>query len=143
MSPRVIAIVCCLLAPAAAGCWYGGPPTREYVQPPADASASMLVQVSFREGSERLTGAEVSPEFFPVTQVKPLVGRLFTAADFAAGASPTVMLHHDLWRRLFDSDPAIIGTAITVDGRPATVVGIMPRDFNFPAGAQLWMPRGK
>jgi hypothetical protein len=141
-SNRVVAVVYCLLAAAATGCWpHSGPSTRAYVQPPADASTSTLMQVSFREGSERVNGAEVSPEFFPASTAQPLLGRLFVAADFAAGATPTVMLHHDLWRRAFNSNPAIIGTAITVDGRPATLIGIMPRDFNFPAGAQVWRPR--
>jgi hypothetical protein len=142
MSRRVQVAASCLLALAAAGCWpYSGSPPREYVQPPVDASTATLMQVSFRDGSERVSGAEVSPEFIPTSNVQPLVGRMFSAADFTAGAAETVMLHHDLWRRAFESDPAIIGTAITVDGRPATVIGIMPRDFNFPAGAQVWRPR--
>ena len=140
MSLRAFAAMWCLAA--AAGCWpHSGSSTREYVPPPADASTSMLMQVSFREGSERVSGAEVSPDFFPASQAQPLLGRLFSADDFTAAATATVLLHHDLWRRAFKSDPGIIGSVITVDGRPATVVGIMPRDFNFPAGAQVWRPR--
>jgi putative ABC transport system permease protein len=134
--------VCWLLAVGVAGCT---PPAvqdnRQYRQPPADASTSTLMQVSFREGSERLSGAEVSPDFFPASQAQPMLGRLFSADDYTPGATATVLLHHDLWRRVFKSDPGIIGSVITVDGRPATVVGIMPRDFNFPTGAQVWRPR--
>jgi hypothetical protein len=52
------------------------------------------------------------------------------------------MLHHDLWRGAFKSDPSIIGKSIQLDGRGFTVIGITPRDFNFPAGAQVWIPRG-
>lgn len=142
MSYRVVVIGCVLLVTAGARCWpHGEPPARAYVEPPAEASTSKLVQVSFREGSERLTGAEVSPEFFSTAQAQPLLGRVFVRDDFTAGAM--VVLHHDLWQRAFNRDPAIIGTAIVVDGRPATVVGIMPRGFNFPTGAQIWMPRRK
>ncbi|HEX6185959.1 MAG TPA: ABC transporter permease [Pyrinomonadaceae bacterium] len=91
-----------------------------------------------REGSERVSGVVVSPEFFSVFGVNPLQGRLITPAQDAPGGPRVVVLGHTLWRQRFGGDASILGQSINLDGEPRTVVGVMPEGFQFPAGAELW-----
>jgi len=80
--------------------------------------------------------------------IAPALGRLIEAADEAKGAAPVVVLSHALWRDAFGGDPALVGRTVRIDGRPTTVVGIMPADFEFAApwmqgeSAQAWFPLG-
>ncbi len=85
----------------------------------------------------------VTAEFFSVFGVKPLSGRMFVPDDGKRGAAPVVMLSEGLWRGYFEGDPRIIGSSISLDKRPFTVVGIMPAAFRFPQLTktdQLWIP---
>ena len=57
------------------------------------------------------------------------------------GGARVVVLGHGLWQRRFGGDLGIVGQALTLDGKPATVVGVMPARFEFPVGRDLWVPR--
>jgi predicted permease len=80
---------------------------------------------------ERLTGVEVTRNFFPLLGVSPLVGRQFTAEEAVDDGPRVVLLSHRLWARRFASDRGIVGRVITLDGAPATVVGVLPPTFDF------------
>lgn len=71
----------------------------------------------------------VTPDFFPVLGVAPAAGRLFAREDETAGAPATLLLSFGLWQRRFGGDPAIVGHAVTVNDRPAIVVGVLPAGF--------------
>jgi len=71
----------------------------------------------------------VTPDFFPVLGVEPLVGRLLAREDETEGAPGTILLSHGLWQRRFGGDPGVVGRATTVNGRPAIVVGVLPPGF--------------
>ena len=86
-----------------------------------------------------LKGLGVLWDFFPVLGVQPRLGRGFVEGEFAAGAEPAVILSDALWRRIFDADPAILNTVVTLDGHPHHIVGIMPPSFQFPEGSELWV----
>jgi putative ABC transport system permease protein len=90
--------------------------------------------------SEAEPVAEMSAAAFRVTRVPPLAGRTLIQADEDAGAPPVVVIGHDLWRRRFGGDPGVIGHNVQLGGRHATVVGIMPEGFAFPAAHGLWVP---
>ena len=78
---------------------------------------------------------------FPLLGVEPELGRVFTSAEDQPGAAPVVVLSHKLWREVFGADPSIAGRAITLDGRPVRVIGVMPASFHFPYPAtQAWAP---
>jgi putative ABC transport system permease protein len=87
-----------------------------------------------------LTGRLVSWSFFQVLGVPPSLGRTLTAEDDRRGAGRVVVLGHDLWRNRFGADPRVVGSSLVLDGEPFTVVGVMPRGFAYPAGAELWTP---
>jgi putative ABC transport system permease protein len=80
---------------------------------------------------ERVLGAAVSADYFPLLRVKPELGRVFTADEDKPGASAVIVLSHALWQRRFGGDPNIVGREVNIGGK-ATVVGIMPAGFKFP-----------
>src|SRR5271170_3483454 len=71
--------------------------------------------------------------FFQVLGVHPARGRLFTAQETLHGAHPVALLANPYWRRQFSSDPEIVGKEIDLNGKPATVVGVLPDSFDFGA----------
>jgi Acidobacterial duplicated orphan permease len=90
---------------------------------------------------ERIDGQRVSASLFQLLGVEPQLGRTFRPEEDQPGANHVVILSHGLWQRRFGSDPAIIGRAINLDGQIFTVVGVMPRSFQFPSRTDhLWIP---
>jgi predicted permease len=89
---------------------------------------------------ERVDGAAVSANLFPLLGVQLARGRGFQAEEDRPGGPPVVILSDALWRRRFSEDPAILGRAVRVNGESYTVVGIMPAHFAFPSAADLWLP---
>ena len=81
---------------------------------------------------ERVQGAVVTPSLFPLLGVHPIKGRVFNETEFGEGNDGVVMVSERLWRRRFNSDPQLVGTQVSINGRSFTVVGIMPAKFEFP-----------
>jgi len=80
---------------------------------------------------ERLNAVPVSDNFFPILGVRPELGRTFTAAEVTINGPKTVILSHGLWTRRFAADPAIVGSAITLNDEAVTVIGVLPASFDF------------
>jgi putative ABC transport system permease protein len=93
-----------------------------------------------QEVPERISGYRVSPRFFETLGVAPQAGRGFLDEEGREGANRRVVLGHDLWQRSFGGDGGIVGRDGMVDGEPHLVVGIAPRGFRFPEGAEMWSP---
>lgn len=91
---------------------------------------------------ERHLGALVSWDLFPMLGVGPVLGRGFTPEEDQPNAAGVVLLSHMLWTTRYQQDAGILGQSLLLDGRPHTVVGIMPPDFAFPANQRLWVPIG-
>lgn len=112
----------------------------------------------------KIQSARVSSDFFPVFGVSPIIGRTFTADEDRPGAAVVAVISHHLWQSRFNSDPRLIGQIITLNdgGTQAsleaavsrgaagqsitlgdtgmTVIGVMPPEFEFPKGIDLWVP---
>ena len=90
---------------------------------------------------EQLSGKKVTPNFFDVLGVQPVVGRPFTAEEDKA-QSPVVVLGYNLWRRRFGGDESLIGRLILLNGVQTKVVGVMPKDFFFSdrKNSDYWVP---
>ena len=86
--------------------------------------------------------AQVTPNFFATLGVKPVIGRDFVDGEMQPDGPHVTILTHAFWRTEFGADPNIVGRVIHLDGKPATIVGVLPRDFEFgPANsAPLWVP---
>lgn len=90
---------------------------------------------------ETLNSGIVSGNLFQTLGVQPALGRGFAAADDSPAANGTVVLSWSLWKRRFGGDPAILNRTIDLDGKPYTVIGVMPAWFEFPdSTTQLWTP---
>ena len=90
---------------------------------------------------EPIQGLYVSANLFELLRVAPEKGRGFTADEDRAGGPPVVIISRGLWERRFGADPNAIGRSMSIGDTTATVVGIMPAEFQFlePA-AELWVP---
>ena len=104
------------------------------------ASTPTLVNLTEAGDPVRVRGAAITAEFFATLGASPRYGRAFTRDDEPSSAARVVILGSALWRERFNSDPSIVGRAITLDGVRHTVVGVMPDRFAFPDDAQLWLP---
>lgn len=91
--------------------------------------------------AEMVLGQKVSSEMFRVLDVKPMLGRDFRREEEQKGQERVIILSYGLWQSKFGGREDVLGKVITVNGEPVTVVGVMPRDFMFPAKQyQAWMP---
>jgi putative ABC transport system permease protein len=92
------------------------------------------------DGPERITNAVVSWDFFDMLRVQPFLGRTFKADEDVPGKNDVIVLSHRTWQRRLGGDRNVVGRAVTLDGKPATIVGVMPEGFGFPSDAEYWTP---
>jgi len=85
----------------------------------------------------RVKVAAATKELLPMLGVRPVVGRLFTAADDSPGEPRVALLSEGLWRSRFGSDPAIVGRVVDLDGEAYTVVGVVPSRIDVPIGVPV------
>lgn len=105
------------------------------------ARATTLEHVATVQGSgsmvteggepERIFGAVVSADYFPLFRVKPILGRVFTREEDKPGGPSVTVISHSLWQRRFGADPNIIGREVDLGGK-STVIGVLPSGFEFP-----------
>jgi len=93
-------------------------------------------------GPQLVDGLVTTPSLFSVLEVRPALGRLFLSGEDKPGHAPVALISWGLFQRRYGGDPRIIGETLHVNGIATTLVGVMPRGFDFPRGAQMWMPPG-
>jgi predicted permease len=91
---------------------------------------------------ETVSAAFVSASFFDTLRARPLLGRTFLAQEDEPAAGGVLVLSHGLWQRRFGGDPAVLGRKVNDGDEPFTIIGVMPKEFDFPQGAELWTPVG-
>ncbi|MCW5963390.1 MAG: ABC transporter permease [Bryobacterales bacterium] len=113
---------------------------------------SATINLTGTDLPERVRGAWVSADMFPLLSVQPQLGRGFTAEDEAESSPPVVILSQTLWHRRFGGRRDVLGSTIRLNDKPYTVVGVMPAGFAFPRGneyphseripelTELWRP---
>jgi putative ABC transport system permease protein len=90
--------------------------------------------------AERVDGVSTTWDLFSMLGATPAAGRGFLPEDDRAGAPRTAVLSYGFWQRKFGGDRAVIGRTITVNGAPATIVGVMPGNFRFFDSPDMFMP---
>jgi putative ABC transport system permease protein len=90
------------------------------------------------ERPEKIQGERVTWDYFPTLGLTPIAGRAFTQEEDKPGAPTVLLLSNGLWQRRFGGDPGILGKAISFNGQPVTVVGIMPNDYR--PNIEFWAP---
>ena len=81
-------------------------------------------------------------EFAAVLGVRPVLGRFFTPEEDRPKGPPVVVLGHGLWQERFGGEPDVLGRTLRLDGVARTIVGVMPREAEFPVRARLFVPLG-
>jgi len=111
-----------------------------------DLAAYTMTPVGLTAGdrTDRVWGEIVSGNYFDVMGVRPTLGRGFLPEEGRVpGADPIVVLSYGLWARRFNFDPGIVGTTITLNSHPFTVIGVAPKNFlgSFVGlSMDLWLP---
>ena len=83
----------------------------------------------------------VTPSFFRLLRVRPLLGRTFGEEDGQVGRDTTAVISYGLWQSQFGGDATAVGKDLRLDGQPVTVIGVMPKDFSFLSpDVLLWRP---
>jgi putative ABC transport system permease protein len=90
---------------------------------------------------ENVDGARVGADYFAMLGVQPALGRSFRAEEDSPGRADVVVLSDGLWRRRFGGAPSVVGTEVRLDGRPHTVIGVMPASMDYALfDEELWVP---
>jgi putative ABC transport system permease protein len=93
------------------------------------------------EASQQVRGMLVTPSLFPLLRAHPLMGRTFSNDEGEVGGEQKVILSYGLWQQLYAGSKSALGQQMKVNSRPYTIVGVMPRDFNFVnPEIRLWLP---
>src|SRR5438876_7103295 len=98
------------------------------------------INVTYKNNPQRYTGAYITEDLFRIIGVSPIMGRDFTADDNKPGSEKDAILSHEIWKRDFNGDPNIVGQSVRINGKAATIIGVMPPNFKFPFSDQLWVP---
>jgi len=102
-------------------------------------------ELSGKQRPEEIDAARLSSAAFATLGVQPVLGRVFNADDETA-RQPFAVISYSLWTDRFHRDPGVIGTSLVLDRKPYQVIGVMPRNFEFPlslgtlSGTQVWVP---
>jgi predicted permease len=92
------------------------------------------------ERPEQLDVAEASPSFFTLLGVRPMIGRTFAESEQGDQSPAAVVVSYPFWRNRLASDPQVLAKSLALDGKPYSVIGVMPQGFNYPSGISVWQP---
>ena len=84
------------------------------------------------EHPQMAEGLAISPNFFSVLGVTPMLGRVFTQDEAQSGRDREVIMTSAAWHRLYHGDPSVLGKILRIDGAAVTIVGVLPQSFRFP-----------
>jgi len=100
------------------------------------------VTVGLSDGAppQTVSAARISANFFGVLGLPPALGRTFMQDEDRPDGPAVAIISDDFWREALNSRPDVLGTSITLDGRPYTIVGVMPKSFRHPYRSNVWVP---
>jgi len=96
-----------------------------------------------------MLGLQVTDRLFSILGVQPAAGRLFERGEDVPGHESVAIISHALWQRRYAGDRGAVGRQVTINGKPYTIVGVMPDAFHFPSGlpgdigpvdVDMWIP---
>jgi len=115
------------------------PEQRSFERVAAYLSGS-TVNMTIDGKPRRFTGVYTTPDFLRILGVAPTLGRDFTPADNGRGAERVAIIGYGLWQREFGGARGVVGKGVQVNGKPTTIVGVMPQGFVFPGREEVWLP---
>ena len=116
---------------------------RQQVFSDLSLSAGNAFTLTGRGDPEQLVALHASASLLSTLGLEPLLGRNFSAAEDSPGGEAVVLISHGIWQERFNRDPAVLGQALTLNGAPYTVIGVLPEAATaFPLNqVQIWVPR--
>lgn len=103
---------------------------------------SYVESISGTAEPTRATIANVSPDFFKVFEVQPVLGRTFTSGDDKKGAGPTALVSYGYWKQVLASSRDLSQSRLSIGGSVFSVIGVLPPGFQFPSNVDVWLPSG-
>src|SRR3954452_7187132 len=98
------------------------------------------INLTYNNNPQRYTGSYCTDEMLKIIGESPVLGRDLNAEHNKTGSPKVAILGDEIWHRDFNADPNIVGQAVTINGKPATIIGVMPPGFKFPISEELWTP---
>src|ERR1700680_4338536 len=102
--------------------------------------SAFISPVSGAAQPSRSVVAHVTPDFFKVFRVQPIIGRDFSAADARKGAAPVALVSYGYWKQYLGSPQDLSQSHLKIDSAVFSVIGVLPDGFQFPPDAGLWVP---
>jgi putative ABC transport system permease protein len=90
--------------------------------------------------AERVDGFRVTPSFFPLLGMRAQLGRAISSVDYEPGHTSAVVISYGFWQQRLGANPGVIGSQVRLNGQQFTVIGVMPVDFEYPMGVDVWAP---
>ncbi len=100
-----------------------------------------LISVSGGAEPTRTFAAYVSHDFFSMLHVQPVLGRGFAEEDRRRGAAQVALVSYGYWQQYLGGNRDLSGFKLTIENQPASVIGVLPPGFQFPADTEIWLPR--
>jgi len=98
------------------------------------------MNVSGTDRAERYAGSWITAGVLEMTGVQPQLGRVFREGEDVVGGPQVAVIGHSMWQERFGGQASALGSVIRVNGMPFEVIGVMPPEFDFPDGGQLYLP---
>ena len=89
---------------------------------------------------QQARAAQLTPNTFALLDQPPLLGRGFAPGDDRAGGESIAIVSYTLWKTRYSSDPSVLGRSLRIDGKPHTIIGVMPEGMQFPSSTEVWTP---
>lgn len=104
------------------------------------ASLQVSLNLTGSGEPERLSASAVTGNYFQALGAQPALGSTFVPENEKIGNDQVAILSYEFWQRRFGGDAAIVNKAVVLDGKSVLVIGVMPKNFNFPRVSDLWVP---
>jgi predicted permease len=98
------------------------------------------VNLADASGAERIDAAQVTYDFAKVLRIRPVIGRTFLREEDRPKGPKVVVIGYGLWQDRFGGSKGVLGKTLRVNSTPYTIIGVLPRQAEFPNGAKLWLP---
>jgi len=105
-----------------------------------DYFGSSSVMMNEGDAAIPVRATRVTGDFFGVLDVVPVLGRALQADDDVTGTAPVAVISYGLWQRSFGGDAGVLGQSVRLFGTHVSIVGVMPRGFDYPRKAEVWVP---
>lgn len=104
------------------------------------ASHGWEVNLTGTGPAERVDGNLVTANFFPLLGMRAQLGRTISPPDFEPGRTSVVVVSYGFWQQRLGANPGVIGSRVRLNGQEFTIIGVMPADFEYPMGIEVWGP---